>query len=188
MPTINPPTHHSGNSTKDTKNSHACMGLALSPLHGFHHGWSSSPGEGRDSDHGVGCTRGGLRGSRMWNCRLWEATDTEGARGATRADIGMEAPDMLLRDALEGARCTLGTYLRMDEGAYEAGRAERDGGRGRAFSSCGGSKIAAKGTVPAAVLRRLARLAVELVRACDERCWWWRCARDGGEGDDCSWW
>ena len=181
-----PPTHHNGNSTKDTKNIHAWIGLAPSPFHGCHFGYSSSPGEGSDSDHGVECTRGGLCGSRMWKCRLCDAMDTDGALGATSADMGMEDPEiMLLREMRDGARCTLGTCRRMDDAAREGGRVAREGGRRPA--SCGGSKMAAKGMVPPGpVLRRLVRLAVESCRPWEE-CWRWTCARGEGEGEDWCW-
>lgn len=46
--------------------------------------------------HGVGCFLGGFRGSRMWNIleRL-----TEGACGDRKALTGIDAWDMLRRDA-----------------------------------------------------------------------------------------
>jgi hypothetical protein len=86
--TQKPATHHSGNSKKPTKKSHACTGLPP-PCH-----QGPSPNA---RAHPVGCTRGGLCGSRMWYAVPPAERATDGACGDTRAEMGRE-------DVRDGAR------------------------------------------------------------------------------------
>ena len=77
-------SHHRGNTTQPMKNIHACTGDAL----------PGSPASPRRSAHPVGCTRLGLRGSRMWNA---PGTLSDGACGEISALIGIETCERLGR-------------------------------------------------------------------------------------------
>lgn len=74
----NDASHQTGNGMKPMKNSQAWMGEV------------SSSSDRNRSDHGVGCTRGGRRGSLMWYVL---ERPSEGGCAAMIAPTGMDESD-----------------------------------------------------------------------------------------------